>query len=563
MKYSRKEKYISCSQQKLLTYVNVNGTKAVLHIDKKNQHFYTKEDVTCCYSYVRRFGSKQKPDEGIKFSTCIAFKDSLNLTQDTVKVSCHSKKHKKVYENVHEVIRAKDEHIASKLPQNSDRVPSVLFVGIDSISRLNLIRAMPKTYEFLSNDSETWFPLLGYNKVGDNTFPNLMAIFTGYNITEAYQNCNPKKIGPLDSCRFIWKDYKKFGYITAYGEDETCINTFNYRKKGFTKEPVDYYFKPYMEAAESIGTVKRDTLSYCAGPETSAERILNLAKDFAITYREYKSFGFFWMNTFSHNNLNTPSRMDEKVLNFLKEITEAKILDNSIVVFLSDHGIRFGDIRHTFTGWYEERLPYIYFSFPESFKKKYPEEIANFRTNANRLTTPFDVYITLQHLLVLSGFNFTIKSITSCPFCKSLLTDIDLTRSCETVGIAPHWCTCSGFSNLNSKDSVVLAAANFLVKEIQRNVHKMGGSPKCAKYHLGKVLLSSISDKFSYKNDTYLLISIETIPKAVFEATIHLIKDAKNATTFVIDTSISRLDSYFIHGKCVSDEILKQYCYCK
>lgn len=562
MKYSHKEKYIPCSQHKLLSYVNITGINATLIIDKKVSHSYTKENITCCYSYVSRSGSKKKPDEGIKFGTCKTFKDSLNLTQDTVRVTCHSKKHKKIYENVHEVIRIKKEFNASKLQPNSERVPSILFIGIDSISRLNLIRAMPKSYEFLSNDS-TWFPLLGYNKIGENTFPNLMAILTGYNSTEAYNICDPKKIGPLDTCRFIWKEYKKFGYITGYGEDETSINTFNYRKKGFTKKPVDYYFKPYMEASESIGTVKRDTLSYCAGPETSAERILNLAKRFAITYKDYKHFGFFWMNTFSHNNLNTPSRMDEKIQKFLKDITEAKILDNSIVIFLSDHGIRFGDIRHTFSGWYEERLPYIFFSFPERFKKRFPKEIANFRTNANRLTTPYDVYMTLQHILTLSRFNYTMKSITSCPHCKSLFSEIELSRSCERAGIAPHWCTCSGFSDLNRKDDIVLAAANFLVKEIQSNVAKMGGSQKCANYRLGKVLVSSISDKFSYKNDTYLLISIETVPKAVFESTIHLKKDAKNNTNFVIDSSISRLDSYFQHAKCVSEEMLKMYCYCK
>lgn len=449
------------------------------------------------------------------------------------------------------------------MPTNGDRVPSVLFVGIDSISRLNFIRAMPKSNEFLANDTETWFPLLGYNKIGDNTFPNLMAIFTGYNSTEAYKICNPKQIGPLDSCRFIWKDYKKFGYITAYGEDETCINTFNYKKKGFTKEPVDYYFKPYMEAAESLGTVKRDTLSYCAGPENSGERILNLAKNFAVTYRDYKTFGFFWMNTFSHNNLNTPSRMDGKVLNFLKDITEAKVLENSIVVFLSDHGIRFGEIRHTFTGWYEERLPYIFFSFPESFKKKFPNEMNNFRTNVNRLTTPYDVYMTLQHILSLSGFNRTIQPITACPSCKSLFAETEISRSCEQAGISPHWCTCSGFSDLSRKDRIVLSAANFMIKEIQRTIDKLGGSQKCAKYSLGKVLLSSISEKFSYKNDTYLLLSVETVPKAVFESTIHLKKDAKNATNFVTDSSISRLDRYFEHSKCVSGETLKQYCYCK
>lgn len=40
---------------------------------------------------------------------------------------------------------------------------SVLMLSIDSISRLNLIRAMPKTAQHLYNNQ--WFELQGYNKV--------------------------------------------------------------------------------------------------------------------------------------------------------------------------------------------------------------------------------------------------------------------------------------------------------------------------------------------------------------------------------------------------------------
>lgn len=40
---------------------------------------------------------------------------------------------------------------------------SVLMLSIDSISRLNLIRAMPKTAQHLYHTG--WFELQGYNKV--------------------------------------------------------------------------------------------------------------------------------------------------------------------------------------------------------------------------------------------------------------------------------------------------------------------------------------------------------------------------------------------------------------
>ena len=130
---------------------------------------------------------------------------------------------------------------------------SVLFVGIDSISRLNLLRSLPLTHQFLVDNE--WLPLKGYNKIGDNTFPNVMAILTGFNESYAYSKCDPKKLNKLDHCPMIWFDFKKLNYITGYAEDEAWINTFNYKKKGFTEPPTDYYFRPYIQGSEKLKMV--------------------------------------------------------------------------------------------------------------------------------------------------------------------------------------------------------------------------------------------------------------------------------------------------------------------
>ena len=59
----------------------------------------------------------------------------------------------------------------------------------------------------------------------DNTYPNLMAILTGFNNTLSYNTCDPKQMGKLEQCPFIWKHFQDSGYITAYAEDEVKINT--------------------------------------------------------------------------------------------------------------------------------------------------------------------------------------------------------------------------------------------------------------------------------------------------------------------------------------------------
>lgn len=372
-------------------------------------------------------------------SSCKPFNKTVALDNPTVMVTCTAgSKKTEVYKNAHSAITIPDS-IQKQLDSinKTKQHLSVLFIGIDSVSRLNFIRSLPKTRSFMV--ANEWIELKGYNKIGDNTFPNLMAIFTGKNESTAYKTCNPKVVGPLDKCNFIWNDFKRNGYITAYGEDSGSINTFNYEKKGFKKLPTDYYFRPYILASEKLKIVRKETLPYCTGPESSGERILNLAKKFSTTFKGYPTFSFFWTNSFSHNAVNTVSGMDEKLAQFFEEITMEGINDNSIIIFLSDHGMRFGEIRRTNTGWYEERLPFIYISLPPWFKHEHSDQYEALKKNAYRLTNPYDLHMTLQDILVISDYNHTVVPSSACSNCSSLFGLIEKDRSCEDASIDSHW----------------------------------------------------------------------------------------------------------------------------
>lgn len=180
----------------------------------------------------------------------------------------------------------------------------------------------------------------------DNTFPNLMAILVGYNQSYSYQECNPKAIGNLDKCPFIWKDFEKAGYVTGYAEDEAKISTFNYHKFGFLNQPTTNYFRPFTLAAEKYLKIKyKSSLKFCLGFQNYADFIYQYALDFASVYKNDPFFGLFWTNTFSHNELSDPSSMDEKIKFYLEELDSRGILNTSAVVFFSDHGLRFGPVR--------------------------------------------------------------------------------------------------------------------------------------------------------------------------------------------------------------------------
>lgn len=350
---------------------------------------------------------------------------------------------------------------------------SVLFVVVDSISRLNFIRQMPETYNYLL--SKHFIEMKGYTKIGDNTFPNFMALLTGFTPYQSYKKCRPTLKDALDQCPMIWYSYRQNGYITAYAEDNTPIMTFNFLKKGFTNPPTDFYFKPYFEGSETLPIRIRNKMPFCTGPESAGERVLNLAKDFAISFQNHPTFGIFWMNTFSHDEINAPRSMDLKMREFFGDLDQSKVLEDSFVIFLSDHGIRSGQIRETPSGWFEERMPANFISVPKKFKEEFPDRYKNLKENSGKLTNTFDLYMTLQDILSISRRSYKATKSQGCQDCVSLFEKIS-ERTCKQAGITPEWCTCFGhFTPMNETEAeniTILAyeKAKIKIEELCKNI---------------------------------------------------------------------------------------------
>lgn len=184
------------------------------------------------------------------------------------------------------------------------------------------------------------------------------------------------------------------------------------------------------------------------------------------------------------------------------------------------------------------------------------EQVHNLVINRNRLTTPYDLHMTLQHLLVLSGKNHTIVTSDGCPKCRSLFEVADQERSCQEAAIEQHWCTCTEYSEINASDSVVQSTVQYVISMLHVNIKS---TKKCAKFKLKKVIYSSVTDATG--NDIHLLVVFRTKPNAVFESTVRVCKDEQR-TMFKLQGSISRLDSYDSVSHCVTDPSLKKYCHC-
>ncbi|KAL1451470.1 hypothetical protein WDU94_005846 [Cyamophila willieti] len=483
-------------------YNNEEDIKSVDKLKKRDKRSFEESNKSKILKEFSKIDEKSKEVQNDE-------DNNNNEESSNIKENKHKIGQKRILRTVEEF---KDEVVKETSEEESPEIQeedlSLLIIGIDSISRLNMIRTMPKTRKFLAE--KEWFELEGYNKVGENTFPNLIPLLTGRSAEELFELCFPDySKSYFDPCPFIWRDLNRKGYITSYAEDIYDVSTFNYHKKGFREPPTDYYLRPLFAAGETkFKTSNMDTFkNWCVGSNSESEVILSYTREFISHFSSYSYFKFIWMNAFSHNDLNSPSRMDDKIAAFLASLNYTA-LENTAIVFLSDHGMRFGEIRQTYSGWFEERLPFIFFYLPEWYQKKYPRKISNLRTNKNRLTNPYDVYHTLNDLTRLTNRS-------TCGNCRSLLEPISENRSCSDIGISQHWCTCTEMINLSKDDSRGTAVANFVIESLHSmfEKHKTSVLPN---YHCANLTLHNVHSLQTNKLQTdntdlnMFLIRLET-----------------------------------------------------
>ncbi|XP_018784187.1 PREDICTED: uncharacterized protein LOC108965952 [Bactrocera latifrons] len=573
-----KYRYTNCTKDEafITSIYQLNARQYFLHMNMENIERTVKPlnatatDVRCCYRQIVRAGRGGSADSKYNLLNCVTFHQDflVPLHIDFIITECYLGANDKnplqkdafsfiqVTKKTNSTINTNETKVSGK------RKPSVLLIGIDAVSRINLRRTMPQTFKYLQMNQ--WAELLGYNKIGDNTFPNLMALLTSYNLTMAQAKCLPKAVGGLNNplCNFIWNDFKRFGYKTAYAEDTSSMSTFNYRKKGFERPPTDYYLRPFTMAVEKVLKVtKKAGLSYCVGRKHYGEYIYDYALQFANAYPEEPLFGLFWTNSFSHNAFDIEATMDVKVLEYLKKLKIDGILERSIVIFLADHGIRWGKLLKLKSGFLEERLPMFFISLPPWYRKQYQNFVKILQTNQKRLTTPYDIYATMKHILEVTQpeiefpiLNGTIRGI-------SIFREIPENRTCNDAGIPEHWCTCVPYEVVPTKDEVAKNVTLLVLKEMNQYLVNKNISDKCAELKL-EAIDSAQMKMIKVPNESTFRISFEANPeKARFQATVVYNITANTIKTDVED--ISRLDSYEKTSNCIDLKEEKKYCVCK
>lgn len=366
-----------------------------------------------------------------------------------------------------------------------------------------------------------------------------------------------------------------------FSEDSPNLASFNFRLSGFQDPPTDHYARPFW-----LEAIKLIQGGFCINSRATHDVSLKYLLSFFRGYKDMPKFAFSSHADISHSNVNTVGYADDDLKAFLETMEKESFLDNTLLIIFSDHGPRFSNFRKTIQGKLEERFPFMSMTMPKWFRDRYPDLFNNLVHNSRVLTSPFDVYATLRHVLSYPEYPSGIV------IGQSLFNRIDeKNRTCASAGVEDHWCPCLDLEEVSSDEPVVNELADFVVrhmngltsqsddvtklcqrlvlKEVKRAFREM---PKEAMQRLRgtknaagdtcdacEAVLGEKSVNTLERDTLYQLQFIALPNEGFYEASARV---KKGVPSIVGD--ISRIDAYKDQPYCIMDSypLLRKYCYC-
>lgn len=114
----------------------------------------------------------------------------------------------------------------------------------------------------------------------------------------------------------------------------------------------------------------------CIGSQTNDEFLLSYVESVLELGHQNKTpvFSLFWSTATSHNDLNSIQKLDDTYSAYLTRWKSKGYLDNTLLIVMGDHGYRYGAIRETILGYYEDKLPNMWIKIPPWITEDfYPE----------------------------------------------------------------------------------------------------------------------------------------------------------------------------------------------
>ena len=508
-------------------------------------------NLTCGYSTVDLYDQNNAHISDKTVYTLPSYTES-----DFVHAKCHNAKGQAVYSNLLYKIDNKTVFRQRKLGEESKDQLSIIILGLDSVSRLVAERKLPLTLPYF-RDKLGAYVMKGYTKVGDNTFPNLLAMLTGKTLLEA-------AIPTLDYPQ-IYRDVINKGYIDCYAEDWTSY----FPLIGFKFPYYTHYLRKLFLArlkAQLFMNASGATSSkspLCFGNKQQHQILIDYCQKCVDSYKNKLKYIFMWQNEIGHHQSNKVQYADEDLKTFLQRLNDTNQIQHTVVVLCADHGPRYGPVVKNDIGRLTGRLPLLAILLPEQIKQRFPHIHQNMLRNTEKLTTPFDLHETLKDIIHQNfGRKENLYQKEVLPRGISLFQNIPEYRSCYDAGVSGHYCPCYSFSNVPIREKAVIEVSNHIVASMNEFLSKE--KENCAKLKLFKIHSAKIQHApktdTEWESSTNYVVVLETVPGGgLFEATTRYFSSSK----MKLLGDVNRINEYGNQSSCITDHFLHLYCYCK
>jgi hypothetical protein len=307
-------------------------------------------------------------------------------------------------------------------------------------------------------------------------------------------------------------------------------------------------------------------------------------------YPSQPKFSFLFHSQYSHDSNDRLPYGDDELLEFLKLMKRQGYFDKTMFILMSDHGARFSSLRTTYQGKLEERLPFLSIRMPKLFQEQYPQIMSNLLINSHRLTTPYDLHETFEHLFEFHSSD-PYQSKTNRSY--SLFQLIPENRTCSQADVEQHWCACLNWNDMSINDPIIKQLGKQAIEFLNNFVSDY--KTQCAKLNLNRLIKASQLQtnehllKFVESSDTdgrvprfhndtstknlmknlttnqtkYYQIQFETIPgHALFELTAEY--NPFNGTFLIQKRRLSRMNKYGQTSACIAYKRpeFREICYC-
>ena len=273
---------------------------------------------------------------------------------------------------------------------------NIIILFIDSVSRVNSLRQLKKTLNFF----EKFMPYKGASLEKNSSEKFHSFQFFKYHSFRFSTAINYPKLVYGRSRRrnrvLITKYLKENGYITCYS-GELCAkdNTRTYHNLT-TEEVYDHQFiicDPNRESI-NINTIR------CLYGNQNIEHLYEYGNQFWRKYKDNRKFLTIVSNEGHEGTLEVLKYADNVIFNFLNNLFNDNLLNNSSIILLSDHGVAMPSIYYIYDFYkIEKRLPMLYIIVNDRKNVSYEKQYKYIYENQQTFITGFDIYNTIGNLI--------------------------------------------------------------------------------------------------------------------------------------------------------------------